>query len=169
VVGPGLKSNGQDNLTWADHTDVRPTMLSLVGLKDTYVHDGRVLTEAVDENVQPVRLRGHTETLRELARVFKQINAPFGQLAANALKISTFALASGDPSNDAIYTTLSNKLLGWTAQRNAIAHEMRAMLDGAAFNDEVFDEVRGRELVAEAQTLLDEVAQCAGNAAGCAH
>ena len=33
---------------WSDHTDVRPTILSLVGLKDDYVHDGRVVTEALE-------------------------------------------------------------------------------------------------------------------------
>ena len=55
-------------------------MLSLVGLQDSYVHDGRVLTEATEERVQPVRLRGHAHTLDAFARVYKQINAPFGQL-----------------------------------------------------------------------------------------
>ena len=41
MVGPGVRNNGDDG-TWADHADVRPTMLDLVGLKDTYLHDGRV-------------------------------------------------------------------------------------------------------------------------------
>ena len=59
-------------------------------------------------------------------------------------------------------------MLNWTSQRNAVAREMRAMLDGAAFNDEVFDEVRGRQLIAEAQALLDAVANCATNTAQCA-
>jgi hypothetical protein len=168
LVGPGLKNNGQDDATWSDHTDVRPTMLSLVGLRDSYVHDGRVLTEATEERVQPVRLRGHTHTLDTFARVYKQINAPFGQLGADTLKISTFALASGDAGNDAVYSALSNKMLNWTSQRSAVAREMRAMLDGAAFNDEVFDEVRGRQLIAEAQAPLDAVANCATNSAQCA-
>ena len=25
---------------WSDHTDIRPTLLDLVGLQDDYVHDG---------------------------------------------------------------------------------------------------------------------------------
>jgi len=41
------------------------------------------------------------------------------------------------------------------------------MLDGAAFNDEVFDEGRGRQLIADAQALLDAVATCAANIAQC--
>jgi hypothetical protein len=55
---------GQDDQTWSDHTDVRPTMLSLLGLRDSYVHDGRVLIEAIEKNAQPVKLRGHQGTLR---------------------------------------------------------------------------------------------------------
>jgi hypothetical protein len=98
-----------------------------------------------------------------------QINAPFGQLGADTLKISTFALASGDAANDVVYTVLSNNLLTWTAQRNAIAHEMRALLDGAAFDDELVDEVRGRGLITDAHALLDEVADCANNTTQCAH
>ena len=167
LVGPGLKNSSQDDVTWSDHTDVRPTMLSLVGLRDTYIHDGRVLTETIEERVQPVRLRGHTNTLNAFTRVYKQINAPFGQLGADTLKISTFALASGDAGDDAVYTMLSNKMLNWTSQRNAVAREMRAMLDGAAFDDQVFDEVRGRQLIAEAEALLHAVATCAANTAQC--
>ena len=79
----------------------------------------------------------------------------------------TETIASGDAGNDTVYTALSNKMLNWTSQRNTVAREMRAMLDGAAFNDQVFDEVRGRQLIAEAQALLDAVASCAANAAQC--
>src|SRR5262247_3442360 len=49
LVGPGVKHRGQDARTWSDHTDVRPTLLALVGLRDTYVHDGRLLFEAIEE------------------------------------------------------------------------------------------------------------------------
>jgi hypothetical protein len=167
LVGPGLKNGGQDDSTWSDHTDVRPTMLSLLGLKDTYVHDGRVLTETVEQHVQPVRLRGRTHTLGQLSSLYKQINAPFGQLGVDSLKISTAALASGDASNDATYTALTNKILNWTDARDAIAQEMKSLLDGAAFNDQIFDEVRGKQLINQAQGLLEEVSSCAANPASC--
>ena len=168
LVGPGVSTGGQDDSTWSDHTDVRPTMLSLLGLQDSYIHDGRVLTEAVDKNVQPVRLRGHAQTLGEFANIYKQINAPFGQLGMDSLKVSTAALKSGDSTNDAVYVALTNKIASWTNQRDAIAQEMKAMLDGAAFNDQVFDEFRGRQLVNQAQALLEEVSSCAANSTSCA-
>jgi hypothetical protein len=45
MVGPGVQRLGRDDAVFSDHTDVRPTMLALLGLKDSYVHDGRVLSE----------------------------------------------------------------------------------------------------------------------------
>lgn len=67
-VGPGVQHRGHDNHTWTDHTDVRPTILSLAGLRDTYVHDGRALVEMIEEDAQPERLRGRVGALSELAR-----------------------------------------------------------------------------------------------------
>jgi hypothetical protein len=166
-VGPGVGSNGQDDQTWSDHTDVRPTILSLIGLEDSYAHDGRVLFETMDENALPVRLRGHKRTLPELVNAFKQINAPFGQLALDSLTISTAALTS-NTTNDALYAALQSKIAGFTSQRDAIADDMKAMLDGAAFGNEVFDEVTARQLVNQAQALLQDVKLCGANPAACA-
>ncbi len=166
-VGPGVRSQGQDGKTWSDHTDVRPTILSLVGLQDTYIHDGRVLTETIDDHAVPKRLRDLKSTLPEFTHIYKQINAPFGRLALASLKISTAALAS-DTSDDSAYTALENKIATFTAQRDTIAAEMRAMLNGAAFKDDVFDEVTARQLINHAEALLEEVSRCAANVAHCA-
>ena len=165
-VGPGVSDRGQDARTWSDHTDVRPTMLSLLGLEDSFVHDGRVLFETMDEDALPKRLRGHKRTLPDLANVYKQINAPFGQLALDSLKISTAALAS-NTANDAVYSALQNRIAGFTSQRDAIAGDMKAMLNGAAFNDQPFDEVVARQLIAQAQALLHDVSSCAANPQAC--
>ncbi|HXK21760.1 MAG TPA: hypothetical protein VMS55_03690, partial [Myxococcota bacterium] len=65
--------------TWADETDIRPTMLSLLGLKDDYQTDGRVITEILDE--VPLALHG-TESL---AACYKQLNGGVGEFATNTL------------------------------------------------------------------------------------
>ena len=39
VVGPGVERGTVDDETWTDHTNVRPTMLALLGLHDDYGHD----------------------------------------------------------------------------------------------------------------------------------
>src|SRR5262249_5242138 len=91
IVGPGVQHNG-DDATWADHTDTRPTMLSLIGLQDTYPHDGRVLVDQLDAWAVPQSLRAHRETLRRLGEVYKQLNAPFGRFGMDTLTISTRAI-----------------------------------------------------------------------------
>ena len=63
---------------------------------------------------------------------------------------------------------VTNKIVDWTTQRDGIAQEMKAMLDGAAFNDQVFDEVRGKQLINQAQALLEEVRDCATDPVSCA-
>ncbi len=53
-VGPGIEKKGStDDGFWTDHTDVRPTMLALLGLKDDYVSDGRVVTEFIKDDALP--------------------------------------------------------------------------------------------------------------------
>ena len=105
--------------------------------------------------------------MKQLASMYKQINAPFGQLGMDSLKVSTAALAS-TTTNDAMYIALTNRIQEWTEQRDDIAAEMKAMLNGAVFNDAVFNEIRGRQLVNQAQALLEEVSSCAANPVSCA-
>jgi DNA repair ATPase RecN len=142
-------------------------MLSILGLEDSYVHDGRVLFETMDEDALPKRLRGHKRTLPDFVNVYKQINAPFGQLALDSLKISSAALAS-DTANDAMYSALQNKIAAFTSQRDSLAAEVATMLNNAAFNDQPFDEVVARQLIAQAQALLHDVSSCAADPVTCA-
>jgi len=88
IVGPGVRHLGDDD-TWADHTDGRPTMLTLVGLEDTYLHDGRVLIDQLYDWAVPRSLRAHRESLRRLGEVYKQLNAPFGSFGMDTLAAST--------------------------------------------------------------------------------
>ncbi|HYZ27826.1 MAG TPA: hypothetical protein VE570_02140, partial [Thermoleophilaceae bacterium] len=59
VVGPGVQRGNVDSDTWTDHTNVRPTMLSLLGLHDDYVQDGRVLIEGLETKATPQSLIAH--------------------------------------------------------------------------------------------------------------
>jgi len=40
LVGPGVKHLGVTGKAWSDHTDIRPTMMALLGLTDDYTYDG---------------------------------------------------------------------------------------------------------------------------------
>jgi hypothetical protein len=136
-------------------------MLALVGLQDTYEHDGRVLIDQLDAWAVPNTLRAHRETLRRLGEVYKQLNAPFGQFGADALVISTQAIKSGGASDDSMYAALSNQLQSFTAQRDGLAAQMKAMLSAATFDGQTLDEQQAKQLINEAETLLARVRHAA--------
>jgi len=158
MVGPGVKNVGEDNQTWSDHTDIRPTMLLLSGLQDDYASDGRVLVEDLAPNAIPSTLRG--SEFRPLAAVYKQITAPVGGFGLNALQVSTVALASNAP-NDATYQSLESNLNALTAERDALATQIKAVLDGAEFQGQPLDHLSAAKLLVQANLLLAKMARLA--------
>ena len=157
MVGPGVKSNGIHDDVWSDHVDIRPTMLALTGLKDDYPSDGRVLAEELVGFALPVGVRDSGAQFTELARAYKQIDAPNGDLARASLVISTRALASGSPGDDSTYINLENDLSAITTQRDALAAQMAALLRNAEFKGQRINENPERDLVHQAQALLNAV------------
>jgi arylsulfatase A-like enzyme len=154
MVGPGIAPLGQVGSVFTDHTDIRPTMLNLVGLTDDYAHDGRVLFEAFTRDAARGSLRAHQDMLSTLAAAYKAINAPLGDLGIRTLKgISTTAL-KGD---DATYAALTAQIKTITAKRNDIAGQMIAMLEDAAFNNKPINEAAAAFLIQEAANLLASV------------
>jgi hypothetical protein len=154
MVGPGVSREGRTGEIFTDHTDIRPTIISLAGLKDDYAHDGRVLFEVLDDDAVPQALRAHKDTLSRLAEAYKAINAPLGALGTRTLKgISTDAL-SGD---DATYASLEAKIADITQKRNDIAGKMIAMLEDASFNGKDVDEGAAKKLIDAAHDLLNSV------------
>lgn len=134
IVGPGVKHLGVDHNVWSDHTDTRPTMMELLGLRDDYQHEGRVLFEVIQPAVLPAAVRQHLNSLIWLAQIFKQLNAPVGALGLETLTISTKALESSS-TNDQTYTSLENQLLATMQARNALVSQMIDVLETAAFGD----------------------------------
>jgi hypothetical protein len=156
MVGPGVRNFGVDNSIWSDHTDIRPTILTLVGLKDDYSHDGRALFEDLFAWAVPQSLRAHSATLTQLAQVYKQIDACVGQFGLATLGVSTRALESSSPG-DTTYTTLENELISAGNQRDALAAQMIGLLEGATFNGQAINEQQAKALIAQGQALLDKV------------
>jgi hypothetical protein len=154
IVGPGIRNLGQDNTTWTDHTDWRPTILSLVGLGDTYVHDGRVVVEPLFGWAVPQALRAHTDKVMELGAIYKQLNAPFGEFSMDVLVASTRALTSGSASDDSTYTAISNQIETLTGARDSLAVQIRAALDGAAFDGTALDNQQAKSFIDQAEALI---------------
>lgn len=155
LVGPGVRARGRTGEIFTDHTDIRPTMLSLAQLVDDYAHDGRVVFEIIDDDTLPDSLREHGETLSRLADVYKQINAPVGTLGIKTLTgISTQALKS-NAAGDATYLKLEAQIVDLTNKRNAIAGSIITMLENAAFHGQAIDEREARQLIDQAEALLE--------------
>jgi len=152
-VGPGVRHLGATSI-WTDHADVRPTMLSLLGLRDDYVHDGRTVIELAREEALPQSLRTHSGTLLLLGNIYKQVNAPFGQFAKDLLGASTSALRSGSDTDDTAYTHIESEIRNLTDQRDALVLQIRAALDGAAFHGHAINDPQALALIEKGAGLL---------------
>jgi hypothetical protein len=151
MVGPGVQHLGVNKSIWADHTDTRPTLMALLGLKDDYQHDGRVLFELLTNKALPKEVREHLSYYEELAHTYKQINAPVGVLGLTSLAISTQALESNTPG-DSTYIQLESELQTLTAQRNAVAGHMISILESAEFGG---NGASDQNVFVQSQKLLD--------------
>jgi hypothetical protein len=156
VAGPGVRHIGVDAQTWADHADTRPTLLALSGLQDSYASDGRVLFEIVDNAVLPSAVGDQRDLLIGLARDYKRINAPVGELGLSTLEASTLALKSSTKAADTAQTDAA--LDDIARQRDDLAQRMRAVLEGAAFKNQPADAAQVAAMRAEAQSLLAKAA-----------
>ncbi len=153
MVGPGVDQIGVDSTTWSDHTDIRPTLMVLLGLKDDYSHDGRALTEDLSGWARPAATKKSNGYLT-VARTYKQLNAAVGQFGLATLQASTNAIKSGSTSDDSTYTNLENQLAALTNDRNALAGQMIAFLEGAEFDGQAIDQHTAQSLVAQGQALI---------------
>jgi len=159
-AGPGVRERGVDRQTWADETDVRPTLLALAGLRDDHQLDGRVLVEDMTGGAAPPALRAHDETVRELASVYKQLNADVGGFGLNTLAASTAAVRTTDATVNA---RIDQRLADFGKRRDMIAGAMSAALNGAAFGGHPIDERTARSLIDQGQDLLHQVREFANS------
>jgi hypothetical protein len=161
MVGPGVQGSGVEGSLWSDHADIRPTVLSLLGLKDDYAHQGRVLVEALADWAVPQSVQASQGLFVQLGKVYKQINAPVGKLGLQTLTISTQALASGSAQNDAAYEQLEAQLTDITTARDALATQIEAVLEAAEFRGQPLNVQQANDLIDQAQNLLGRVSDLA--------
>ena len=161
LVGPGVEQKGVDSVTWSDHTDDRPTMLTLLGLTDDYQHEGRALVEDFKGWAQPHAVR-ESETFIRLARALKKIDAPLGPLGVASVHASTVALESND-AGDARFTSIENQLASFAAQRDALVAKIISLLEEAQFDNKRIPEEKAERLIEEAHDLLSSVQSYSGS------
>jgi hypothetical protein len=122
------------------------------------VHDGRVLAEKLEEQALPRGIRPHREHFIELAGAYKQLNAPLGSVGMNSLDFANRSIVADDTTYAQYLATLG----AITTSRDALASEIKAALDAAAFAGQDVDEHTKDDLVRRANRIIDQVADLAG-------
>jgi hypothetical protein len=151
MVGPGVANNGVNSTTWTDHTNLRPTVLSLVGLHDDYTDDGHVLVQALDVGVTPQAMKG--QTIADLEAAQEQVNAPFGQFADATLAASTRAIKSTDDNE---YNNIEDSITSLTGQRDALVAQIRSALNDATFNGTTIPQSQAQSWINQANSLISQ-------------
>ena len=160
MVGPGVAHLGMDNSTWSDHTNIQPTMMELLGLRDDYVPDGRVLAEVLNPADAPPALLADQGSVLRLGRLYSQLEAAVGQFGLDTLRASTRALASSSPG-DARYAGIESRLQALGAERDQVAGQIRAVLDGAAFGGQPVSGWQAQALIRNGAEVLGQAARLA--------
>jgi hypothetical protein len=146
LAGPGVRHKGLDNRTWTDHTDIVPTMMSLLDLKTDYVPDGRVITQALS----PWEARrGNSESFTRLGDVYKQLNAPYGAFNHSLIVASTNGIAADDTT----YLATEQQIQALTTRRDALAGQMKDVLNGISNGHQEHLIHQGQELLEDADAL----------------
>jgi hypothetical protein len=112
--------------TWVEETDIRPTMLYLLGLHDDYQSDGHVVTQALSS------VPSALAATAELAAGYDQINSSVGEFATDTLIADSKALASGSGSDDTAYAGEQATLQTLADDRDAAAAQIKDTLSAAA-------------------------------------
>lgn len=112
--------------TWVEETDLRPTLMHLVGLQDDYVTDGTVITAAL---TRPSRA---LESTRLLAELYRQLNSSVGEFGTDTLLADSKALASGSTASDATFVREQATLSRLVDDRDRAASTIKLTLANAA-------------------------------------
>jgi hypothetical protein len=77
-------------------------------------------------------------------------------------RLSTRAIKSGSATDDSTYTNLEGKIEDLTSQHDALATQIKTMLNSAEFQGTAIDQRQAQTLIKQARTLLkraDELAR----------
>jgi hypothetical protein len=130
---------------WTDETDIRPTIMYLLGLKDDYEHDGRVITQVLARPNAALAAPGVTG----LGECYKQLNSSVGQLGTDTLIASTRAIESASPG-DATFTRVDARLRALDITRDKLALQVKGELEAAAFDGVRVPDVIGQTIACQA-------------------
>jgi len=105
-------------------------MMYLLGLRDDYEHDGRVITQVLTNPNSALTGRGVTA----LGDCYKQLNSSVGEFGTATLQASTKAVESNS-AGDKQYLKTNRVLAGLDIGRDQVAGVIKNDLEAAAFQN----------------------------------
>ena len=161
-VGPGIRSLGETGAVWTDHTDLRPTLLALLGLRDDYADDGAAIAQIVKPSALPWSIRVARRPYEQLEAALKQVDAPFGQFGMNTLDADSNAVESTS-ANDATYTGMDSQLQSCETARQALVAQIQSVLGAAEDGSAPVSAAEADSLTAQANALISAAGSLAGD------
>jgi hypothetical protein len=153
-----VKAQGVQSAPFTDHTDIRPTILSLVGLTDDYQSQGRTIAEVLTDSGKPAGILASADQFEALAAAYKRINAPTGDVGLAVIRASTKALA-GDFGT---YNSLEARIDALTSRRDAVSAKMAELLNASEFQGHAISKSEAFHLIVEANNIADYATRLAG-------
>jgi hypothetical protein len=153
---PQLVTSISNPGTWADHTDIAPTIMALTGLTPDYVPDGRVL---VEDMTNPPGKAGQPK-FEQLAVCYKQLNSSVGEFGTDMLVLDTNALKTGSSTDDSTYASVLKQITSLGAARDALATQIKNDLFGAEFQNVP---IPGANDLKQCQDILGQADTHSGN------
>ncbi len=158
-VGPGVKNLGETGAIWTDHTDARPTLLTLLGLRDDYAWDGAAIAPIMD--TLPWTIKVDERDYDALRAVYKQLDAPFGDFGMSTLNADTSALKSGSDASDGTYVLMDSQLQTCEDQRAALLPAIQTVLQDAETGVAPLRPGEAHQLIAHAEQLIGDASELA--------
>jgi hypothetical protein len=152
VTVPGSGTTG----TWVDETDIRPTVMYLLGLKDDYEHDGRVISQVLTNPNRALRAKG----VSVLGECYKQLNSSVGKFGTATLRFATTGIESNSPG-DTQYLATDKILRTLNVARDRLAGVIKQDLENAAFENTTVNHVS--DLTGACQGLISTAEHLAGH------
>jgi hypothetical protein len=109
------------------------------------------------QNALPDGIRDRLENFIELAQVFKQLDAPKGQLGRASLVWSNRSVTS----TDKVYARYLKRISDITEDRDELASQIKTVLNNAEFHNRPVDEDAEDGLGHRAKALIDQVTDLA--------
>ena len=129
----------------------------LLGLRDDYEHDGRVITQILTNPNAALSGSG----ANALGDCYKQLNSSVGEFGTATLQASTKAIASNSPG-DSQYRATDAMLGSLEIRRDMVAGAIKGALEAAAFSDKTIN--GANRLTGECQDVIDAAAALAQHA-----